>query len=48
MVVNPMTIGPDAPLSEALALMKATASPAFPWSSIAVATAPALATWSAS
>jgi IMP dehydrogenase len=30
MVVNPITIGPNATLAEALALMKATASPAFP------------------
>jgi IMP dehydrogenase len=30
MVVNPVTIGPDATLADALALMRATTFPAFP------------------
>ena len=32
MVVNPVVIGPEATLADALALMRDTASPAFPWS----------------
>jgi IMP dehydrogenase len=45
MVVNPVTIAPTATLADALALMRTTAFPAFPWSRVAAPAGPA--SWSA-